>query len=278
MKNLSKQSMINKSALWLLFCLLCAPGLQAFEINDGHIHYNEDIWSRFSPEQAIRSLSRNNIKRAVVSSTPAEGTEKLYALAPDRVIPFLRPYRVHRDRFTYHSDQTIVTYLQQKIATGIYKGIGEFHLFEEHKDTDVVQQIMQLAANNDLAISAHSDHATILTLVNLQPDVRVIWAHCGMDHPVADVVQALQQYPNLFCELSFRYGMLDEDGRLVPEWRSLLENNPTRFVLGMDTYIPKRWAELPENVETARNWLMQLSPDARDMIARENINDWFPRL
>ena len=134
---------------------------------------------------------------------------------------------------------------------------------------------MQLAADHELAISAHADYPTIRKLIELQPGVRIIWAHCGMDHPFADIKQAIEQYPNLFCELSFRYAMFDEDWQLLPEWKTLLENNPSRFILGMDTYIDRRWANLPEHVEFAREWLEQLPEDARNKIARENINNWF---
>ena len=238
-----------KIKIWLVsLCLLLPLTPNAFEINDGHIHYNQDVWPMLSPEQAIKYLAENNIQRAIVSSTPTEGTEKLYKLAPDRVIPFLRPYRNNRDQYTFHSDPTILDHIKQKIDLGIYAGIGEFHLFEKHKDTLVIKEIMELAADYQLAISAHSDFATILTLINLQPEVRVIWAHCGMDHPIADIKQALKEYPNLFCELSFRYNMFDDDEQLRPDWKKLLEENPTRFILGMDTYIPRRWANLPQHM------------------------------
>lgn len=262
--------------LFLAGLLLLIPlAGNSYVINDGHIHYNQDMWSKIAPQRIIRYLSKNDINRAVVSSTPTEGTEKLYHLAPQRIIPFLRPYRTDRDRYTYLSDPTIIPYLENKIASGIYKGIGEFHLFSKNKNTQVAKQIMQLAADHDLAISAHSDYETILALVNYQPEVRVIWAHCGMDHPVEDIKTALQQYPNLFCELSFRYHMFDDKDVLIPEWKSLLENHADRFILGMDTYIPRRWANLPEHVEFAQHWLNQLSPEARKLIATENINRWF---
>ena len=249
--------------------------VQAFEYNDGHLHYNKDVWERLSPKHAIRYLKENGVKRAVVSSTPTEGTEKLHAIAPEQIIPFVSLYRNYRDRYTFHSDPTILTYLQKKIDSGIYKGIGEFHLFFKHKDTEVVKGIMQLAADNDLAVSAHSDYKTILTLIDLQPDVRLIWAHCGMDHPVADIVDAMQKYPNLYCDLSFRYEMFDEDMQLTPAWKSLLENQSTRFVIGMDTYTARWWADMPESIALDREWLAQLSEQAQKNIARENIDNWF---
>ena len=69
--------------------------------------------------------------------------------------------------------------------------------------------------------------------------------------------------------------MFEEDLKLRPVWKSLLEENADRFILGMDTYIPRLWADLPENVEFDKEWLMELSQGARDKIARENINQWF---
>lgn len=266
---------MNKIFSSVLLWVVISNAVYAFEYNDGHLHYNKDVWPRLSPQHAIRYLNENGVKRAVVSSTPTEGTEKLYALAPEQIIPFVSLYRNYRDRNTFHSDPTILTYLQEKIDTGMYKGIGEFHLFKKHKDTEVVKNIMQMAADNDLVISAHSDYETILTLVSLQPDVHIIWAHCGMDHPVEDVIDALEKYPNLFCDLSFRYNMFEEDSQLTQQWKSLLENQSSRFVLGMDTYTPRWWADLPESIALDREWLAQLSEQAQHNIARENINNWF---
>lgn len=266
-------------AMLLGWCLVTMPVIAEdyydLEINDGHIHYNDDIWSRLSPEHALRALTRNNINRAIVFSTPTEGVEKIYPLAPDRIIPFITPYRTFRERFTYHSDPSLIPFLEEKIALGIYRGIGEFHLFKKHKDTEVVKQMMQLAADHELAIHAHADHPTILTLLELQPGVRVIWSHCGMEHPVEDVIIALEKYPNLFCELSFRYQMFDDNLKLRPIWKNLLETQAERFIVGMDTWVPRRWASLPEDILFAREWLMQLPEPARTKIARENIDNWF---
>lgn len=265
---------------WRIFLLplliLSCESLLAMEINDGHMHYNYDVWTRLPPKTALKQLENNGIQRAIFSSTPAEGTQILHKLAPDKIIPFIRPYRNIRDRFTYHSDPTIIQYLEDEIASGIYHGIGEFHLFAPHKDTTVVKDMMQLAADHQLAISAHVDLPTILTLVSLQPELHIIWAHCGMDHPFDEMKQAIESHPNLHCDLSFRYGMFSEDDRLKPEWKALLEAYPERFILGMDTYVPRRWAALSEHVEFAVNWLEQLSEPARNKIARDNIEQWFP--
>jgi len=270
-----KFSMVFIRVFTLLLFLYVTPSW-ANKLNDGHIHYNKDVWNDLPPKQVFGLLTENGINRAIVFSTPTAGTEKLYKLSPQRVIPFLMPYRVFRDRFTWHSDQTMVDYVKQQLSTGIYKGFGEIHLFKEHKDTPVIRQLMKLVADHKLMLSAHADGETIETLIEMQPEVSVIWAHCGMDHPVEDVRRMLAQYPSLYCELSFRYNMFDEQDKLVSQWKTLLETYSSRFILGMDTYIPRRWASLPENSDFARQWLSQLHPVTKNLIASGNIERMFP--
>jgi len=269
-----KYSIVSVKVFSFLLLLSITP-LWASNLNDGHIHYNKTVWNDLSPQQVFSYLTENGIDRVIVFSTPTAGTEKLYKFSPQRVIPFLMPYRVFRDRFTWHSDPTMVDYVKQKLSTGIYKGFGEFHLFKDHKDTVVIRQLMQLVADHKIMLSAHADGETIEALIKMQPGIDIIWAHCGMDHPVEDVSRMLAQYPKLFCELSFRYNMFDEKNKLVPQWKSLLEQYSKRFILGMDTYIPRRWASLPENADFARQWLDQLQPVTKKLIGSGNIDRMF---
>jgi hypothetical protein len=257
----------------LLFIPVTAMALQT---HDGHIHYNEDIWQDLAPEHAMELLDDNQINRAIVFSTPAEGTKKLYRLAPERIIPFLRPYRVFRDRFSWHSDEDMLAYVTREIETGFYQGFGEFHLFKEHRNTPVVQQMMRVVAKHHLAVNAHADGETIEALINMQPRVVMIWAHCGMKHPIEDVERMLRQYPSLHCELSFRNNLTDEDNNITPRWKTLLEKYPRRFMVGMDTYIARRWAHLPQLKERAVSWLSQLDDDAARLIGGGNIDRLFP--
>ena len=125
---------------------------------------------------------------------------KLYKLSERRIIPFIRPYRVYRDRFTWHSDPSIIEYIQQQLDKGIYQGFGEFHLFKEHKDSAVVKALMDMAVERQLAVSAHADAETIEYLIQQHPKMKLIWAHCGMDHPVQDVKRILDRYPAIHCD------------------------------------------------------------------------------
>ena len=67
------------------------------------------------------------MRRAIVSSTPDDGTLKLYEKAPKGVVPFLRPYRTRDDMGSWPSDPGVQAYVEERLKRGIYRG-SEFHL------------------------------------------------------------------------------------------------------------------------------------------------------
>ena len=64
-------------------------------IFDAHIHYKEPAWEVYPPDVAIGLMKKSGVEKALVSSSPDEGTRMLYREDPERIIPFLRPY--HED-------------------------------------------------------------------------------------------------------------------------------------------------------------------------------------
>ena len=67
--------------------------INVLPIFDAHIHYSHDVWDAISPQDAIRRLREAGVKRALVSSSSDEGTQRLYQADPTFVVPSLRPYR-----------------------------------------------------------------------------------------------------------------------------------------------------------------------------------------
>jgi len=84
----------RREALAALAGLACAPTLRATEaplpVFDAHLHYSHDAWERIPPKEAVALMRQAGLKRAMVSSSSDEGTQKLYAEAPDLVLPVLR--------------------------------------------------------------------------------------------------------------------------------------------------------------------------------------------
>ncbi len=252
--------------------LAAHPGLEIF---DGHIHYSRDVWDKLPPQRALALLTEAGIGRALVSATPGEGAERLYRVAPDRVVPFLRPYASREHRYTWSRDTGVMDYLLEQLARIPYRGIGEFHLSGEDARNPVVADVVTLARERDLALHAHTDVVGIQALLAQAPDNPVIWAHGGFDVPEPTLRDLLAKHSNLYIELSFREGMT-EAGKLTAVWHQLMTDFPSRFLTGMDTYTPGRWLELPELAAEARGWLQQLPQDVAHAIAYGNAARLFP--
>src|SRR5262245_11046986 len=77
--------------------LLPAATLRAQSVElpifDTHLHYSAPDWAEYPEARILGILQQAGIKRALVSSTPDDGTIKLYQKDPQRIVPILRPYR-----------------------------------------------------------------------------------------------------------------------------------------------------------------------------------------
>jgi len=246
-------------------------------IHDGHIHYDQDVWETLPPADAISMLKQQNIKRALVSATPAEGAEMLYRADPEIVIPMLRPYKSWRHRYLWFNDPDLETFLLEHLARVPYRGFGEFHVFGEDADSIPMEEMIELARQRKLALHPHTNLEGMRIILEKSPDINVLWAHGGFNVPVATLRELLDTYPKLYIELSLREGMLDDEQRLTPEWKQFLVDYRTRFLVGMDTYKPSRWADLPEIAAETRGWLAQLPEGVAADISRNNLDRLFPR-
>lgn len=260
--------------------VICQDKLPLF---DSHIHYSVGATEAYSPEVVLKWLDQANIRRAVLSSTPNDGTIKLYTLFPERFIPFLRPYRKTRDqaswgeeRQSWYRDPQTLTFIEKELARGIYRGIGEFHVNGNEVDTPVMRGIVDIAVKRDLWLMAHSDASAIEQLFAFNPSVKIIWAHTGMGESERVVARVFDQYPGLIGELSYRSGIVRGNG-ISPEWRELFLRYPDRFVYGSDTWVASRWPDVPALTDAARIWLVDLPAEVRQKIAFRNGQRLFGR-
>jgi hypothetical protein len=245
-------------------------------LSDGHIHYSRPDWSVYTPDQIVVILDTAGITRALVSSTPDDGTLKLYERDPKRVIPILRPYRTRDDMGTWWRDPSIIPYLEQRLAKGVHKGIGEFHIHGKDIRTPVLKRITEIAVQRDLYLHAHSDDAAVIELFAMEPRSKIIWAHAGMSSNAQVVGALMDKYASLWADLSYRYGDVAPGGTLDPAWRALLIRHADRFMLGSDTWTTGRWEQVVTMAGEARRFLEQLPPEVAGKIASKNIERLFP--
>jgi hypothetical protein len=256
---------------------------------DTHLHYNQEAWDGntgpYPPAEALARMQRNNVKAIIANSRPNAGTQTLAAARETReagvaVVPFVRLYRNRDDYSNWFRDETIHEMVQAELARGTasgpYRGIGEFHLYESaNANGPVAKKLIALAERQKLTVLAHVDDVAIDLLMANAPSkgqsLRLIWAHTGIGGAPIERVQALlERYPLLMGELSYRPGLTCEAGKLCPEWRALLLKYPDRFVVGSDTWVNQRWSAYDEIMRGYRTWLGDLPPDVAQRIAWGN--------
>jgi len=250
--------------------------LEEIVLSDGHLHYSTPDWAVYSPEQILAILDKAGIGRALVSSTPDDGTLKLYDKDPRRIVPILRPYRTRDDVNSWWRDPAIVPYLEERLARGVHRGIGEFHVSGKDIRTPVLVRIVALARERDLYLHAHSDEAAVQEIFAIEPKSKVIWAHAGMSSGPEAVGALMDKHATLWADLSYRYEDVAPGGALDAAWRALLVRHADRFILGSDPWSASRWERVPNFAAAARRFLAQLPPDVAEKIASKNFDSMFP--
>jgi hypothetical protein len=255
--------------------LLVAGPLHAAElpIFDAHVHYSHDAWDNLPPKEAIAILRKAGLKRALVSSSGDEGTQRLVAEAPDLVLPSLRPYRTRGDVGTWVRDETVIAFLEDRLARHRYAAVGEFHLYGADAELPVPRRMVALAKQYGLVLHAHSDEDAIERLFRQFPEARILWAHSGFDRPES-VRAMLRKHRNLWCDLAFRSEQ-GAGGKVPAEWRAVFTEFPDRFMVGTDTYTPERWHYIVEHANWSRAWLADLPSPLAERIAYRNADALF---
>jgi hypothetical protein len=179
--------------------------------------------------------------------------------------------------------------LEAGLRAGCWWGIGELlvNTTSSHRmpkprvpaDSPLLQRLFSLAATYNLPMSVHMDAeaasvAEMERLLASNRDATWLWAHSGWYTTPALLRRLLQDHPNLYAELSFRDGLrsftpIDAAGSLRPEWKSLFEELPERFVIGTDV-LAAAAANYIALIDYWRGILRQLSPATAVKIAHGN--------
>ena len=165
------------------------------------------------------------------------------------------------------ADRNAVDHVERMLALypGFWQGIGE--VFLRHDDltaltysdvpratSDAFSRLLELAAARDLPVLVHSDIGPawreqtdylneIEAAIKAHPNTRIVWAHAGISRRIVipnhtEILRRmLGQYRNLTIDLS--WVIFEQEiapgGVLDRRWASLIEEYPSRFVIGSDT-------------------------------------------
>jgi len=252
-----------------------APAVAQLPIFDAHIHYSRPDWSVYTPERALSILAQAGVRRAIVSSTPDDGTVKLYEKAPAGIVPFLRPYRTREDMGSWPRDPAVAAYVEERLKRGLYRGIGESHFGADDVTAPTLRRLAELATEQKLFLHCHVDETTVEKLLTTYPGVPVLWAHAGMSSSAATVGRLVDRFPMLWVELALRSDVA-RGGTLDPEWRALFVRKPDRFLVGTDTWVTSRWEAVRDATAAVQQWLRQLPREVAEQIGYKNGDRLFP--
>ena len=241
---------------------------QEIPIFDTHVHYKEPAWSLYSPKEVIDLFRKTGISKALVSSSPDEGTRMLYNEDSDMIIPFLRPYHDEVTSGNWYKNRSILTYFRERLELPIYKGIGEFHIHNViDVDSPVIQDTIRMAMERGLYIHVHTGHEAVQSIFAFEPEIKVLWAHAGMSDSPQVVSRMFDEYENLWVDISIREYEIAPKGQLDPQWKALFLKHPDRITIGSDTWVNSRWEQYGAIIDFDRGWLAQLPDDIAEQIA-----------
>jgi hypothetical protein len=252
-----------------------APAAAQLPIFDAHIHFSRPDWDVYTPERILSILAKAGVRRALVSSTPDDGTLKLYEKSPKGIVPFLRPYRTRDDMSTWTRDPAVIAYVEERLKRNVHRGIGELHFGSSEVTSPSVRRFAELAEQRNIFLHCHVDETTIEGMLTTYPRVRMLWAHAGMSSSAATVGRLVDRFPMLWVELSLRSDVAP-GGTLDPEWKAVFTRKPDRFMVGTDTWTTSRWDVVGPANAAVQQWLRQLPPDAAEQIAYKNGDRLFP--
>ncbi len=245
-------------------------------IFDTHVHYKEPAWSVYPPDVVIGMMERAGVTRALVSSTPDEGTRMLYRQDPERIIPFLRPYHDEITSSNWFQHDEIIDYFETRLEMPIYSGLGEFHIHDPiNADSEVIKKTVKLAVERDIYLHVHSTHEAVEKIFEYEPRAKILWAHAGMSDPPEVVARMFDRFDNLWVDISIREYDIAPQGQLDPKWEKLFLDYADRITVGSDTWVNAQWDNYEKIIAFDRNWLAQLPPDVAKKIAFDNASRLF---
>ena len=248
-------------------------------IFDAHVHYKEPAWGPYPVDRVLDLMDRNGVAMGLVSSTPDEGTIMLWEHAPNRIVPELRPYHGNWGSSDWTDFLGMSDYLDRRLQAYPHEGIGEFHIRNRRMwDETLFRDIIAKAKDRDIYLHVHSGAEPIRWLYELDPDVKIIWAHAGLGEPASVVYDLMAEFPQLLADTSLReYAILGFRDTLDPEWEKIVYDFQDRLMVGSDTWVNSQWDNYDDIIASNRRWLAKLPRDVAEKIAFRNAERAFGR-
>jgi predicted TIM-barrel fold metal-dependent hydrolase len=236
---------------------------------------------------------------SATDSYVAEAYRKLPKDQRERLHPFLCGFNPTDKNADKHLRQMLETY------PDVWQGIGE--VLTRHDDLTALTQddtpranneamyrVYRVAAEFGLPVLLHSNitskrerNPLYISEINDalagHSDVNFIWAHAGtsatlhryqdkLDFLLAELEKLLANHKNLYVDLSWTVlesYLLNKDHKAVAGWVALVEQYPTRFMIGSDAL--GSYDKMGEALKEYTPFLDALSKETAGKVARDNF-------
>ena len=274
----------------------CAAG---DDFADIHIHFNWDQKEVIDAQTIVEKLRAAGIAFAVVSATPSELALELRRAGGNLVLPLFSPYTHELGRQDWYLDPRTAVLAEEGLRSGEYRGIGEIHFMHGYRprfDNPVFLRLLELAEEHRVPVLIHIDSANEAPFVELcrsRPRLKLVVAHAGGNLRASHMRHLVEKCSGAMIDFSardpWRYGGLTgNDGRLLPAWRELVIDHPTRFMVGTDPVwkvtrtqswdqADDGWDYFEQLLAYHRRWIDDLPPAVARRIRIDNARRFFAR-
>lgn len=245
-------------------------------IFDAHVHYKQPAWGPFPVSTVVELFDRSGVAMALVSSTPDEGTLRLWAYAPLRVVPELRPYYGEWGSGNWQNAPDMTAYIEDRLIRYPHKGIGEFHVHVPDKaNRPLLAEVARMAVERNIPIHLHSGPEPVHMFFEMEPSLTVIWAHAGLGESAATVRDTMSRHPNLWADTSLREWSIMDGDRIDPDWLRILTTFQDRMMVGSDTWVNGQWENYEGIIRDHRAYLDLLPREVAEKLAYRNAERLF---
>ena len=270
--------MIRLGVLLVVVALLAPTTAGAqYPLFDAHIHYSRPDWDTYTPERILSILAKAGIRRALVSSTPDDGTLKLYDKAPAAIVPLAASVS-HARRHEHVAARRGGGRLRGRAPQARHLPRDRRGALRRERRPGAERQARwpTWPPSRSCSSGATSTTPPSRAMLKTYPGTKMLWAHAGMSAP-ARSGSVSSWIAIRCCGSSWRCGPTwRRAAPSIPSGAQLFMRHPDRFLIGTDTWVTSRWESVISASEAVQVWLRQLPREVAEQIAWKNGDRLFP--
>ena len=298
LRNRVTQSLLGLTAVLSFILSVSVQGAELYFV-DAHSQVDQNI----ELNEIISLMQKAGISKTILAARGERKSRTVAELAesyPKQIVAAVRTKSKHYKSNTpqYYKK------LSKQVNSGRFGAMAELLLYHAQKgdraeevsifpDDERVQAALKHAKSQGWPLILHFEFASLSknkrenyfsaleALLNQQPDIQVVLIHMGQ-LGVADVEKLIKNHKNIYFLTSHcnpiaisrsnqPWSNLFDGEQLAPLWKTLIVENPNRFIFALDNVWAEHWRNgYKEQVQLWRKALSGLPLDVAHSVAHKN--------